>query len=64
MVMDIEAIKHIKQLKARYFRAVDRADQKLLHRCFREEATVGFEGENYVIKLNCIDEITGLLHYP
>jgi len=62
MAMDLEAVELIKQLKARYFRAIDTADQKLLRSCFLDDSTVGFEGGNYVIDLNGIEEIAGFLH--
>lgn len=60
--MDLEAIEYIKQLKARYFRAIDTADQALLRTCFTDDATVAFEGGNYQITLNGMTEITNFMH--
>lgn len=62
MTMDLESIEKIRQLKARYFRAIDTADQDLIRSCFAEDATVAFEGGNYVINLDGINEIAGFLH--
>ena len=40
----IEAIEDIKQLKARYFRAVDTKDRPLLRSIFSEDAVVDYRG--------------------
>lgn len=58
MALDLEAIELIKQLKARYFRAIDTGDMDLLATCFLDNSTVLFEGSDYTLDLKGLSKIT------
>lgn len=61
MALDLEAIELIKQLKGRYFRAIDTANMDLLRTCFTDTSTVAFKGSNYTIELTGPDEIVDFM---
>lgn len=46
LVMKLWAMEQIRQLKARYFRAIDTKDRALLSRCFTADGTADFRGAN------------------
>lgn len=51
-MLDLEAIELIKQLKARYFRALDICDTGLLESVFTDDAQIDFYSPAYEIHLN------------
>lgn len=61
MALDLEAIELIKQLKARYFRAIDTADFDLLRTCFQDDSTVLFDGGTYKLDLKGLDAVIEFL---
>jgi len=58
---DLQAIEAIKQLKYRYVRALDSADQRGLEACFTEEAHICFQGGVYTVEFTGRDRILDFL---
>lgn len=57
MALDLEAIELIKQLKHRYFRAIDTADMPLVEDCFVDDASIHYIGGSYDIAMEGRDKI-------
>lgn len=63
---DLDEIEAIRQLKYRYFRAVDTAQLDEIRACFVEHASVLFEGGSYRVELtgreNIVEYIATAIH--
>ena len=57
IMLDLEAIEYIQQLKARYFRFLDTANYEGLETCFTADASAYFKGGNYEFTLNGWSEL-------
>ena len=57
MALDLESIELIKQLKHRYFRAIDTANIPLVTGCFVEDASIHYIGGSYEIEMAGRDKI-------
>ncbi|MHA7835545.1 MAG: nuclear transport factor 2 family protein [Algiphilus sp.] len=63
MGLNLEAIELIRQLKYRYFRAIDTADMETLKEVFTEDATVCYVGGTYRFEAEGRDKILEALSY-
>ncbi|MCK5769657.1 nuclear transport factor 2 family protein [Algiphilus sp.] len=63
MALNLEAIELIRQLKYRYFRAIDTADMETLKGVFTEDATVCYVGGTYRFEAEGRDNILQALEY-
>ena len=63
MALNLEAIELIRQLKYRYFRAIDTADMETLKGVFTEDATVCYVGGTYRFEAEGRDNILEALGY-
>ncbi|MEO0883206.1 MAG: nuclear transport factor 2 family protein [Pseudomonadota bacterium] len=61
MTHDLQAMEAIKQLKYRYVRALDSADQVGLEACFTEDAHICFKGGVYTVEFTGRDKILEFL---
>ncbi|MCY1272175.1 Bile acid 7-alpha dehydratase [compost metagenome] len=55
-MLDLVAIEQIKQLKARYFRAIDTCNLELLHSILAPNVHIRFDSPTYQFELNGLDE--------
>lgn len=55
-MMDLVAIEQIKQLKARYFRAIDTCNLELLSSVLATDVKISFDSPTYQFELNGIEE--------
>ncbi|GGU54137.1 hypothetical protein GCM10009504_08810 [Pseudomonas laurentiana] len=55
-MLDLIAIEHIKQLKARYFRGIDTCNLELLRTLLAPEVKIRFDSPTYQLELNGLDE--------
>ncbi|WP_256590116.1 nuclear transport factor 2 family protein [Pseudomonas sp. DP16D-R1] len=55
-MLDLVAIEHIKQLKARYFRGIDTCNLELLRTLLAPEVKIRFDSPTYQLELNGLEE--------
>ena len=63
LIQELHDIEMIKQLKHRYFRAIDMADHGLLDSVFTDDITVDYRGGTYVWEASGKQEIIQSLKY-